>query len=339
VIIDLNRFIDEEEQYWKELESVLDRQDADPYRRLALPEVKRFLYLYRRTSAGLARVSGNSSETDIGRYLESLVSRAYSQVHETRESSGRLRPIHWFFEVFPTTFRKHLFAFLLSLAITLFGGAIGVVLLSADIEAKGVIMPFAHLQTDPAKRVAQEEKAGADHDRLKGVKTTFSAYLMTHNIRVSLFTFALGLTWGIGTALFLFYNGIMLGAIALDYVTAGQTTFLLGWLLPHGVIEIPAILVAGQAGFVLAGAIIGRATRLSLQARLRRVVPDVITLVAGLAVMLMWAGLVEAFFSQYHEPVLPYGIKIAFGLVEFSGLALFLGLSGRSKEADIGKDG
>ena len=50
----------------------------------------------------------------------------------------------------------------------------------------------------------------------------------------------------------LFYNGVILGAVAVDYVRAGETKFLLGWLMPHGVIEIPAILIAGQAGFMLA---------------------------------------------------------------------------------------
>jgi hypothetical protein len=32
--------------------------------------------------------------------------------------------------------------------------------------------------------------------------------------------------------------------------------------------------------------------------------------------MLVWAGLVEAFFSQYHAPVLPYELKIGFGVLE-----------------------
>jgi hypothetical protein len=52
------------------------------------------------------------------------------------------------------------------------------------------------------------------------------------------------------------------------------------------------------------------------------------------ALMLVWAGIIEAFFSQYHEPVMPYQIKIAFGVFELMILALFLGRAGR-KKADI----
>jgi uncharacterized membrane protein SpoIIM required for sporulation len=202
-----------------------------------------------------------------------------------------------------------------------------------DPEAKPILMPFPHLIQDPAQRVAQEERAQAA-DRLAGAKTSFSAYLMTHNIRVSIFTLALGITWGVGTLVMLFYNGVILGAVVVDFVRAGQTKFMLGWLLPHGSIEIPAILVAGQAGLVLARALIGWGDRTPFRARLRAVTSDVMTLMFGVGVLLVWAGLVEGFLSQYHEPVMPYWAKILFGLVELGGLVLFLSRSGRKPLRD-----
>jgi len=50
--------------------------------------------------------------------------------------------------------------------------------------------------------------------------------------------------------------------------------------------------------------------------------------------MLIWAGFVESFFSQYHEPVLPYSLKISFGCVELVLLTCFLAFSGRAKEKE-----
>ncbi len=331
MIIDLERFINEERKYWAELESVLDRLDRDPLKKMKLSEIKRFHYLYQRTSSGLAKVMGLSAETEIRRYLESLVGRAYAEVHELREKADRFSLLHWFFQVFPQTVRRHSKALVLSVAITALGFVIGGIAISIDTQAKRVLLPFPHLQMDPSKRVAYEEEAGASKDRLKGKKATFSAFLMTHNVRVSLFTFALGFAWGIGTMILLFYNGLMLGAITLDFMRAGQSTFLLGWLLPHGSIEIPAIVVAGQAGLILAGAMIGWGRRISLKGRLRTVAPELMTLLCGLALMLVWAGIVEAFFSQYHEPVIPYSAKITFGAVELGALVLFFGLSGKPK--------
>jgi uncharacterized membrane protein SpoIIM required for sporulation len=136
------------------------------------------------------------------------------------------------------------------------------------------------------------------------------------------------MSWGVGTIVMLFYNGVILGAISVDYITDGQTRFLLGWLMPHGVIEIPAILIAGQAGLVLALALIGWGKRTSLRARLRDVSRDLTTLIFGVAVLLVWAGFVEAFLSQYHEPFIPYEVKITFGAVELVLLILFLSRSG-----------
>jgi uncharacterized membrane protein SpoIIM required for sporulation len=180
--------------------------------------------------------------------------------------------------------------------------------------------------------VARERAERGEH--LADRKARFSGMLMTHNTRVTLTAVALGMSWGIGTLVLLFYNGVALGAVVIDYVLAGETTFMLGWLLPHGVIEIPAILVGGQAGFVLAGALLGRGQRERLAARLRAVMPDVVTLSFGAALMLVWAGIVEAFLSQYHEPVLPYAVKIAFGVLELGALVWYLARAGRAGEGD-----
>jgi uncharacterized membrane protein SpoIIM required for sporulation len=274
---------------------------------------------------------GLSAETDIRRYLESLVSRSYSEVHEIRSRSQQIKLLAWFFHTFPHTFRRHIRAFWLAVTVTMMGGIFGGMALSFDPEAKAVIMPFSHLQGDPSERVAMEEKMGQDaEDRLQGAKTRFSAYLMTHNTRVSIGTFAMGMTWGIGTIILLFYNGVILGAVAIDYILAGESVFLAGWLLPHGSIEIPAILLAGQAGFVLASALIGWGQRLSLRQRLQQVSGDLMTLMLGLALMLVWAGIIEAFLSQYHAPVLPYAVKIGFGVVELIALCAFLAFAGKT---------
>ncbi len=331
MIIDLQKFITNERPVWAELEMMLDRLEAGPDERLSLAQVQRFHRLYERTAADLARITTYSSEPETRRFLESLVARAYGEIHETREKQRRFFPLHWLFQTWPQTFRRHLRAFYLSLAVTLAGCAFGGLAIAFDPAAKPVLMPFSHLLEDPARRVAEEEQA--TRDRLEGHKTSFSAELMTHNTHVAIFTLALGMTWGAGTIIMLFYNGVILGAVAVDYIRAGETEFLLGWLMPHGVIEIPAILMAGQAGLLLAFALIGRASRTPLRTRLRETSGDVATLMFGVALMLVWAGFVEAFLSQYHAPVIPYGAKIAFGGTELVLLILFLAKSGANKAA------
>ena len=327
MIIDLPRFLAAARPSWEELERMLDRFTAEPDLRLDIDQARRFYYLYQRCAADLARVQTFSAEPEVRSHLESLVLRAYGEIHETRERSRRWRPWDWFRRTLPRTFRRHAGAFGLAVGVTIAGCAFGGVALLADPEARSALLPEPHLRLTPSQRVAREESATSDP--LAGAKTTFSAFLMTHNIRVSLFALALGMTWGIGTAVLLFANGVTLGAIVVDYVGDGQGTFLAGWLLPHGAVEIPSILIAGQAGLVLAYALIGRGDARPLGQRLRRILPDVLTLIGGVAILLVWAGTVEAFLSQYHAPYLPYGIKIALGCVELVLLAWFLALAGR----------
>jgi uncharacterized membrane protein SpoIIM required for sporulation len=296
---------------------------------MTLEEAQRFYYLYERTSASLSRLSGFAVDAGLREYVEALVARAYGEVHEARSRGNRPKPIQWFVRTFPRVFRAHMQAFAMSLLLTVVGVIFGVGALLMDPSSRRVLMPFPHLQQDPGARVAKESEAAS---RLDGRKSQFAAQLMTHNIRVAAFTLTLGITGGIGTAIVLFSNGVMLGAVSMDYVRAGQSAFLAGWLLPHGSIEIPAILLGGQAGFVLAGALIGWGSRLTRRQRLRDVGPDLVTLIGGTAVLLVWAGVVESFFSQYHEPYLPYSLKIGFGCAELVGLILFLWRAG-SKDA------
>ena len=325
MILDLARFVDAERPYWTALEKSLDWLEREPDRKIPIHDLEQFHTLYERASADLVKVASLASEGELRQYLEWLVGRAYAEIHEVRERR-RFRPWRWVTIEFPRAFRRHLKAFQMATALTLLGCAFGALALGIDGEAKSVLMPFEGLQVTPAQRVAEEQKRQGKN--LAGKKGRFSAELMTHNTQVALFTAALGMTFGFGTIVMLFYNGVILGAVAFDYIHGGQTVFLLGWLLPHGVIEIPAILVGGQTGLVLAYALIGWGSRVSRVERLRLISRDAVILAGGLAVMLIWAGIVEAFLSQYHEPVIPYGMKIAFGLIEASLLTLFLSRAG-----------
>ena len=331
MIVNLEKFVTAERPGWERLDAMLRTLAADPWRRPSLVEVRELERLYQRAAADLARLSTYAAEPEARHYLEHLVARGHAEIHSAQGEGGRWRPGEWFRRTLPRTFRRQWRAFGFAVVITMAGAGFGGAALALDPEAKQELMPFEHLRGSPGERVAREnvEQGSGLRDR----KARFSGRLMTHNTQVTLTAMALGMSWGIGTLVLLFYNGVILGAVAMDYVLAGQTTFLVGWLLPHGAVEIPAILVGGQAGFVLAEALLGRRQRQRLAARLRAAAPDVVTLCFAAAAMLVWAGMVEAFLSQYHEPVLPYAVKIAFGLVELAALTWYLWRVGREGDA------
>lgn len=327
MIIDLEQFIREAQPRWRALEQFVLRLEDDPLASLDLAEAQRLHYLYERTASDLARLTTFAFDPETQRYLESLIGRAYALIHDSRGSTRRFRPVHWFCAVLPRVFRRRWRALAAAVGATLAGALFGAILIAQNPELRTAIMPFPHLHTHPAERVAAEE--ASPPEALASQRATFSSSLMTHNTRVAIFAMALGITWGFGTLLILFYNGVIIGAVAADYIMAGETLFLLGWLLPHGAIEIPAFLIAGQAGLILANTLIRRDAHYSLAHRLRRQAPGLATLIGGVTLLLVWAAIVEAFFSQYHEPVLPYPLKIAIGIAQFVALGVFLLAGGR----------
>lgn len=327
MIVDIQRFVAGRRDAWEELSRTLDRMESTSLNTRTLAELMRFDYLYRRVCVDLVRVRADGGARSVEQYLESLVSRAFSIRREGRHRRVRFAPGFWFFVTFPQAVRRHALALAVTVGVVAAGGAFGGIACALDGESREVLLPgFLHLS--PSERVEQELEHRGEH--MSGHKATFSGWLIAHNIKVSLMTIAFGITAGVGSVILLFTNGVLIGAVAFDYVADGHARFLMGWLLPHGAVEIPALLLAGQAALVLAASLtgIGRQGR-TLRQRLRDAGPDITTIIGGLSVMLVWAGVVEAFLSQYHEPVLPLAFKVSFGTAELLAVVLFFVFSGR----------
>lgn len=329
MILSLRAFIQKERSVLEELEVMLKRLEDDPGLSLSVTEVERLDYLYHRAASALSKLQSLPATEQMQKQLATLVARAHTELHDPRERPLVFRPWLWFWVVIPTTLRRHANALGLALIVTLLGAVFGAVALASNQpDVKAIVMPFAHLQGTPTERVMSEQAGGSQS--LSGHYSQFAAQLMVNNIRVSIMAMAFGVFFGFGTLVLLFYNGVILGAVIFDYLQAGQGLFLAGWLLPHGCIEIPAILIAGQAGFVLGSAMLGWGGRTRMADRLRQVGRDLMTLMGAVALLLVWAGIVESFLSQHHEPIIPYAAKITFGILEFSAFTVWLALGGRS---------
>lgn len=337
MILDLDRFIRRETPFWEELQSFVWELERDPHASLDFDRLQRFHYLYERAAGGLGKLATYSLRPETSDWLEQLVAAAYAEIQDGNRPPSRFSFRDWFFRVWPATVVRHWRALLLSAGIMLAGSFFGAAVLMVDPAAKGDLIPegFSHLHGDPSERVAGEESRKSSGEEDKKWNSAFSARLMTHNTQVAVFALCLGILWGVGTILVLFYKGVILGAVAFDYAAAGETVFLLGWLLPHGIVEIPAFLIAGQGGLLLARAVVGWRNQYSLSARMRLILPKLVTILCGVALMLIWAGLIESFLSQDHEPQLPYAAKIAFGLSEAVVLVGFFAHFGRR---DANKD-
>jgi uncharacterized membrane protein SpoIIM required for sporulation len=327
VILDLERFEAQARPRWTNLESLLAAVEGRPDRRLNPAEAEQLQEFYAQTAADLNRVTHGALAPDLRQYLERLVARAYAELYYAPPTRSEMwQPRRWLriFTAFPEAFRRQSRYFALALLITVLGCALGGLAVRYDPASVDVLLPADYLR-NPDQRVQEEEKGQSRHLNSTQIEAAFSAELIKHNIQVALLAAALGVTFGIGTALLLFENGVLLGAVAVRYTQQGFGLFMTAWLLPHGVFEIPSILIAGQAGFYLARLLLRRREDRNVRQSMR----EWLVLVAGLAMMLVWAGVMEAFFSQHHEPALPYGFKVAVGAAELALLTIYLLLIGR----------
>jgi uncharacterized membrane protein SpoIIM required for sporulation len=331
MILNIEKFIRQRSPEWNEFEEMVRSLESGADASLDLKKARRYHYLYERTAADLSKLDAYAGEPQTKRYLESLIARGFGEMHGGQVRNLPFSGVLTFLLYgFPVTVRLHMrvlvLVFIIFGAGLIFGGAA----LAFDSSAKAVLMPFAHLLGDPGDRVANEESTKGV--QMQGAKSNFSAQLMTHNTKVAILTLALGMTFGIGTGVFLFYNGAILGAVIMDYILAGESQFLTAWLLPHGGVEIPAILLAGQGGLLLGSTLLFSKNRMSLAERLRSVRSDLVTLISGVAIMLVWAGIIESFLSQYHEPIISYEAKIIFGLIQLFGIIGYFTFMGRKRK-------
>jgi uncharacterized membrane protein SpoIIM required for sporulation len=156
-----------------------------------------------------------------------------------------------------------------------------------------------------------------------------SSYIMTNNIKVSFLAFAGGILLGLLTLFMLFNNGLMIGVAALAVARHGTALGFWGFVAPHGVIELPAIFIAGGGGLMLGYALVNpgeysRRTALGLAGR------DAVQLVFGVVAMLVIAGIIEAFFSP--TVILP-ALKLVVAAVTFAAEITYFAFAGRGEES------
>ncbi|MGH7226399.1 MAG: stage II sporulation protein M, partial [Gemmataceae bacterium] len=309
--MDLAAFLQQRRPDWKRLEEILQHVEGSGLSSLDDEQAVEFGRLYRRAASDLNQaqtfVSGEATE----RYLNDLVARAYLAIYgKTRvDLLGLLRYLFW---GYPAVFRRYLPHFLLAALLFAAGGMFGYLVSRYDKDAARAYLLSAHTIRPPEE--GEDAAEEYDTDRI----TEFSAYLFTHNVSVTLFAFALGITFGVGTLWVMFYNGVSTGVIAAVFVEADQLKAFATGILPHGVLEIPACLIGGAAGFVLAQGFL-RARPWPRREEMARQGKEAVLLLFGCLPLLTVAACLEAGVARAPDWFLNKGLKLAvagvFGLL------------------------
>ncbi|MEO1331467.1 MAG: stage II sporulation protein M [Pseudomonadota bacterium] len=324
------RFRAEREADWRRLESLVDRAERRGVRTLDFEEARQLAVLYRQVVASLSVAREISLDRGLLDYLEALSARAYLAVYAPQESVegviGR-----FFARGAPQAFRRSALALLLALAALALGALAAWLLFFDDETWYNTIMPggLAAGRGVGSTREDLLEAIYGGEDSPAGSLGAFAAYLFSHNTRIAIFAFALGIAACAPSFALAFYNGLILGVFVALHVDRGLGWDIFAWLSVHGVTELGAIVVATAGGFRLGFAVLFPGPY-SRRAALRAAGPDAVKLALLAAVMLVAAAFLEGFARQWvTEPETRLAIGWGVGALWIAWLTL----AGRGREA------
>lgn len=270
-----------------------------------------FPALYRGLVAELAEARARGASRRELDEMEALMLRAHAILYAP--TSQRLGRALWeLFGAFPAQVWRSGRLVALATALLVGGMAFGYLEVRRDPSSAAVLLP--ERLRDNAEESFRDASVGREGDPIHG------AFYFTNNATVALRAYALGGTFGVGTVLVLLFNGVVIGSAFAVVSTVGSPEAFWSFVLPHGGVELFAILVAAAGGLELADGLLrpGWMTRREAFTRAaRRSLP----LALGATALLAVAGLVEGWLSPQPWPL---AAKAALGLCLDLLLATYL---------------
>jgi uncharacterized membrane protein SpoIIM required for sporulation len=302
----LARFVAERKPRWAELSALIDRLARG---HLSLEEVESLDRHYRRASADLAFARVHYANTEAFVYLNGLVTRAYGSVYATRPSRwGALK--RFYASEFPAAFYQERRFFAAAWALLLTGAWLGVAVALYHPEAIPALVPLG------LREHIAEGRMWTDSLLEVVPPALLSAQILTNNIGVAFTTFIGGLPLGLGTLVTLLVNGLNLGAVTALCIRRGMGADFFSFVLAHGLVELTAVALAGQAGLVMASGWIAPGQYSRVDA-LRERGGVGVRIVLGAAPLLFGIGMVEGFVSP--GDLFPGAVRAGLG-VTLAGL-------------------
>ena len=290
------RFREERKEDWYALEDLLGKVEAGRVRQLSNEDMLRLPRLYRATLSALSVARATSLDQSVIAYLESLTTRAYYAIYGSQIGLGR-RIIKFFKRDWPEAMQILWKDTVVSTAFLVLGTILGYFLVINNPDWFYAFVPSG---------LAGERSPAASTETLRAVLYdkqdqdglgVFAAFLFSHNSRVAILCFALGFAFCIPTVILLLMTGLMLGGFVGLYASRDLGVEIGGWLSIHGTTEIFAIIVAGAAGIYIGRAIAfpGEKSRIHAASHAGQIGG---LAMAGVIIMLLFAGLLEGFGRQ-----------------------------------------
>ena len=306
------RWIEKRKPHWAKLETLLNQSQSSGLKSLSRSDLQELSLLYRQTAADLAAIREDRGSVHYARYVNQLLVRAHNTIYSGHRASP-MAVISFFTRTYPIAFRRNLRHCALATAIFAIAGLVGAVLTYQNPDVKVKVLGPQMVETIDRHQMWTHS--------IVGIKPLASSAIMTNNISVGFTTFALGMTAGLGTIYMMAFNGLLIGVIGVACYLSGMSLQLWSFVAPHGVLELPAIFIAGGAGLRIAQGLLfpGLLTR---RDSLARAGSEAVQLLLGTVPILIVAGIIEAFVSPTNLAV-PLKFSMAAALFVLLNLYLF----------------
>ena len=290
--------------------------------RFSHQELRELALLYRQTAADLSSAREHRADAQLATYLNQLLGRAHNLIYSG--TKPRTRGVVGFYTTtFPQIFRETWRYTFAATAVFAAGSLVGMALALADPTFPRFVLGGEMMDTI-------ERRVMWTHGIL-AVKPLASSAITTNNLSVSFAAFAMGVTAGLGTAWMMLLNGVLIGVIGVACFRAGLSLSLWSFVAPHGSLELPAIFIAGGAGFILGRGLLDPGM-LPRREALAAAGARAIRLLLGVIPLLLIAGAIEGFVSPV---AIAPATKFTIGAALFTLLVIYLVRAGRTTAARV----
>lgn len=282
----LKQFIQQHRIDWQELEQSI--RNLQRKKHITSTTIDAFDHLYQKAAQNLSYCQTYYPNEEVTGYLNDIVSKAHNVLYQKQQSSWK--QLRYFFSTkFVGLLLEQWKPIVIAMLLFFFGGLASFLsVLDNPLHINGI------LPNDMAQSIAEpselEENAGSMNASL------MSAEIMTNNIRVAMLAFAGGITFGLLTIYLLVYNGVIIGALAALFWNSGNSYIFWAYIVPHGIIELLAIFIAGGAGLLMGYKLCvpGNLPRL-YQLKLQTI--RSVQLLLGTIPIFILAGIIEGFIT------------------------------------------
>lgn len=308
--MNIRLFVKRHREDWKQLEEYTSQLQKKG-RRMSGNDISKFHRLYQKAAQNLSYSQTYYPDEEVTGYLNGLVSKSHNLLYKDQVTS--FQQVRYFFSMkFIGLLLEQWKFIIIAFALFLFGGIAAFLSVADDPLHFYSIMP-----SDMASGV-DPERLGEGHDAIDS--SLMSAEIMTNNIQVAILAFASGITFGLLTVFVLVYNGLIVGALAAVFWHGGMSYEFWAYIVPHGMIELTAIFIAGGAGLLMGYKLFVPGSY-SRGYQLKENAKRSVQLFLGTIPLFIIAGIIEGFITPSS---LSLEMKYVVALVTVVGLLLYI---------------